>query len=99
MNSLKLCFSIGDLKNFKIVYLLYYREGLTDQQIREYSENITGDWIDLNIVKDSELGILCYKVLLEDCVNNTITNIQVPELECNISLNKWLASNQKVRFI
>ena len=44
-SSLKMCYSIGDLNNFKIVYLLNYRSNLTDEQIKQYSEDITGEWI------------------------------------------------------
>ena len=92
MASLKLCFSIGDLTNFKIVYMIHYREYLTDDEIRQLSEDITGKWIDEKLSKDSELGVLCYKVMLEDLINNSDSDIEFkdPDMECNNLLNKWL---------
>lgn len=72
MTSLKLCYSIGDFKNFKIIYLLYYREELPDEEIKEMIEDKSGKWIDPSLDKESVLGLLCYKIYLEEIVEGLV---------------------------
>ena len=94
MNSLKLCYTTGDLQNYKIVYLMYYRE-LDDEQVKQLAQDKTGLWIDNNIDKTSELGIMCYKVLLEEIMQDLQTDVEKPEFECNLNLNKWIKADNE----
>lgn len=88
--SLKLCYSIGDLNNFKIVYLVNYRSELEDEEIKRLSTDQTGEWIDKSLDRNTTLGTLCYKVLMEDYINSMNTEAADPDFECNIGMNKWL---------
>jgi len=58
MTSLKLSYTIRDFKNFKIVYLLYYRSDLSDEEIKELIEDKTGKWVGDTLDKNSTLGTL-----------------------------------------
>ena len=73
LNSLKLCYTTGDLTNFKIVYLINYRPFLTDDEVKTLKNDQNGKWIDPELDRNSELGVLCYKVFLEDLVNSLST--------------------------
>jgi len=68
LSSLKLCYSIGDLMNFKVVYMINYRSDLSDDQIKDLVADTSGNWIDPTDRSDcfSTRGILCQKVLMED---------------------------------
>ena len=100
MASLSLCYSVGDFYNFKIIYMIFYRQDLDDDQIKQLADDQTGKWIDNGLEKQSELGVLCYKLLIEEISMNKIQPVDETDvdLECNIKLNQWLALLQPVCF-
>ncbi len=99
LTSLRLCVTTGLLKEFKKVYLLNYREELSDEEILKYSEDVTGKWIGTREeLKDKpkhgfekEVRELCLKVLLEESITSLETELP-QEVRINRALNKFLKS-------